>query len=82
MFIFGEEAQVTPAQCRAGRILARLSQAELAQIAVLPATLITDYETGVGMPEPRDLAEIRSVLEWAGIEFVEERNVPGVRLRK
>ena len=74
---------MTPAQCRAGRILAGLSQAELAEIAVIPATLITDYETGIGMPEPRDLAEIRSVLEWAGIEFVEnERARPGVRLRK
>jgi len=75
--------EMTPAQCRAGRILAGLSQAELAEIAVIPATLITDYETGIGMPEPRDLAEIRSVLEWAGIEFVEnERAGPGVRLRK
>jgi transcriptional regulator with XRE-family HTH domain len=74
---------MTPGQCRAGRMLARLSQAELAQIAVIPATLITDYETGVGMPEPHDLAEIRSVLEWAGIEFVEnERDGTGVRLRK
>jgi transcriptional regulator with XRE-family HTH domain len=73
---------MTPAQCRAGRILAGLSQAELAQIAVLPATLITDYETGVGMPEALDLVEIRSVLEWAGIEFVVERDGPGVRMRK
>jgi transcriptional regulator with XRE-family HTH domain len=76
-------AGMTPVQCRAGRILAGLSQAELAEIAVIPATLITDYETGVGRPEPRDLAEIRSVLEWAGIEFVEsEWDGPGVRLRK
>jgi transcriptional regulator with XRE-family HTH domain len=74
---------MTPARCRAGRILAGLSQAELAEIAVIPATLITDYETGVGMPEPGDLTEIRSVLEWAGIEFVEnEWDGPGVRLRK
>ena len=74
---------MTPARCRAGRILSGLSQTELAEIAVIPATLITDYETGVGMPEPCDLAEIRSVLEWAGIEFVEnEWDGPGVRLRK
>jgi hypothetical protein len=33
--------------------------------------------------EPHDLAEIRSVLEWADIEFVEnERDGVGVRLRK
>jgi transcriptional regulator with XRE-family HTH domain len=87
MNVWGDAKSVTrgmtPAQCRAGRILAGLSQAELAEIAVIPATLITDYETGVGMPEPRDLAEIRSVLEWAGIEFVEDEwDGPGVRARK
>ena len=65
---------MTPAQCRAARLLADLSQAELAAIAVVPATLITDYEAGIGMPEPRDLAEIRSVLEWAGIEFFSEKD--------
>ena len=51
---------------------------ELAAIAVLPATLITDFETGVGAPEPRDLDEIKSVLEWAGVEFIDG----GVKLRK
>jgi transcriptional regulator with XRE-family HTH domain len=46
---------ITPAQCRAARMLAGISQAELAGVAVVPATLITNYETGVGMPEPSDL---------------------------
>ena len=41
---------MTPAQCRAARGLIGMSQGELAAIAVVPATLITDYETGVGMP--------------------------------
>jgi transcriptional regulator with XRE-family HTH domain len=36
-------------------MLAGISQAELAGVAVVPATLITNYETGVGMPEPSDL---------------------------
>jgi hypothetical protein len=40
--------KITAAQCRAGRMLAGLSQAELAGVAVVPATLITDYETGSG----------------------------------
>jgi len=71
---------MTPAQCRAARMLAGISQAQLAGIAVVPATLITDYETGVGMPEPRDLEEIQSALEWAGVEFT--KGNPGVRLRK
>jgi hypothetical protein len=72
---------MTPAQCRAARVLADLTQAQLAGIALLPATLITDYEMGVGTPEPRDLADIQSALEWAGIEFI-DGDQPGVRLRK
>ena len=71
---------MTPAQCRAARMLAGISQAELAGVAVVPATLITDYETGVGMPEPSDLEAIQSALEWAGVEFTNGGR-PGVRLR-
>jgi len=72
---------MTPAQCRAARLIAGMTQAELAAIAVLPATLITDFETGVGAPEPRDLDEIKSVLEWAGVEFL-DGGQPGARLRE
>jgi transcriptional regulator with XRE-family HTH domain len=50
-------------------MLAGMSQAELAGVAGVPATLITDYETGVGMPEPSDLEAIQSALEWAGVIF-------------
>jgi transcriptional regulator with XRE-family HTH domain len=71
---------ITAAQCRAARMLAGMSQAELAGVAVVPATLITDYETGVGMPEPSDLEAIQSALEWAGVEFT-NGGQPGVRLR-
>jgi transcriptional regulator with XRE-family HTH domain len=74
---------VTPAQCRAARLLADITQAELAAIAIIPATLITDYETGLGMPEPRDLEEIQNALEWARVIFVDENgHGQGVRLRK
>jgi hypothetical protein len=72
----GAKKRMTPAPCRAARLIAHMTQAELAAIAVLPATLITDFETGVGAPEPRDLDEIKSVLEWAGVEFIED----GVKL--
>ena len=73
---------MTPAQCRAARMLAGISQAELAGVAVVPATLTTDYETGVGMPEPSDLDAIQSELEWASVEFINGGDRPGVRLRK
>jgi transcriptional regulator with XRE-family HTH domain len=72
---------MTPAQCRTARMLAGTSQAELAGVAVVPATLITDYETGIGMPEPSDLEAIQSALEWAGVIFT-NGNAPGVKLRK
>jgi transcriptional regulator with XRE-family HTH domain len=71
---------ITATQCRAARLLAGISQAQLAGVAVVPATLITDYETGVGMPEPSDLEAIQSALEWAGVEFANGGR-PGVRLR-
>jgi transcriptional regulator with XRE-family HTH domain len=74
-------APMTPAQCRAARLLAGISQAELAELAVVPATLITDYETGVGMPELDDLEAIQSALEWAGVEFT-NGDTPGIRRRK
>ena len=41
---------MTPAQCSAARALIELSQAALAGIAVVPATLIADYEAGAGTP--------------------------------
>jgi transcriptional regulator with XRE-family HTH domain len=72
---------ITATQCRAARLLAGISQAELAGVAVVPATLITDYETGVGMPEPSDLEAIQSALEWAGVEFT-NGDAPGVRKKR
>jgi transcriptional regulator with XRE-family HTH domain len=71
---------ITAAQCRAARMLAGMSQAELAGVAVVPATLITDYETGVGMPEPSDLEAIQSALgrihQWRPTWRATERSGP------
>jgi predicted transcriptional regulator len=72
---------MTPAQCSAARALIELSQAALAGIAVVPATLIADYEAGAGTPRPADFEAIQSALEWAGVEFTNGEQ-PGVRLRK
>ena len=65
------------ARCAADSEWAR----QLAGVAVVPATLITDYQTGVGMPEPSDLEAIQGALEWAGVEFT-HGDAPGVKLRK
>jgi hypothetical protein len=60
--------KIAAARCRAGRILAGISRSpSLPGVAVVPATLITDYETGAGMPELSDLEAIQSALEWAGV---------------
>ncbi|MFI5012607.1 MAG: helix-turn-helix domain-containing protein [Hyphomicrobiales bacterium] len=72
---------MTPAQCRAARALIDMSQAALAAVAVVPATVIADYETGAGTPRPSDLEAIRRALERAGVEFT-DGDRPGVRLKK
>jgi predicted transcriptional regulator len=72
---------MTPAQCRAARALIDITQAELARRAVVPASLIADYETGAGTPRGADLEAIQRALEAAGVEFIDGAR-PGVRLRK
>jgi len=70
---------MTPAQCRAARPLIDMSQAGLAGAAVVPVSIIVDFEAGVS--EPRHVDAIRQALERAGVEFIEGRR-PGVRFRK
>lgn len=72
---------MTPGQCRAARGLVAMTQAELARAAVVPATLVADFETGVLTLRPADLEAIRGALERAGAEFTNGEG-PGVRLRK
>ena len=68
-----------PAQCRATRALIDMSQAELARAAVMPVSIIADFEAGVS--EPRHVDAIRQALERAGVEFIEGSR-PGVRMAK
>jgi predicted transcriptional regulator len=72
---------MTSGQCRAARALIALSQADLARAAVVPATLVADFETGVVTLRPADLDAIRGALERTGIELTNGER-PGVRLRK
>jgi predicted transcriptional regulator len=62
-------------------VLAELSQAALAAVAVVPAALIAEYEAGIGIPRASDLQAIKAALERAGVEFI-DGDRPGVRLRK
>jgi predicted transcriptional regulator len=72
---------MSPAQCRAARALIELSQAELAAVTVVPATVIADFETGAWI-RPADLKALQRALERAGVEFINGGDQSGVRLRK
>jgi predicted transcriptional regulator len=73
-----DEQTMTPAQCRAARALVDMSQAKLADAAIVPATLIADYEAGTAAPRASALMAIKAALERSGVEFIEG----GVKLRK
>jgi len=68
---------MTPAQCRAARALVKMSQAKLAQRAIVPITAVRDFELD-GKAWQADINMIRAVLQRAGVEFIEGE----VRLRK
>jgi hypothetical protein len=74
---------MTPAQCRAARWLVRMSLAELAAAAMVPMTLVWDFEAGVAphLPNQADLDAMQTALENAGVEFTNGAG-PGVRLKK
>lgn len=55
-----------------------MSQSELAGAAVVPTTVIADYETGAWI-RPADLEALQRALERAGVEFIGE---VGVKVRK
>jgi transcriptional regulator with XRE-family HTH domain len=73
-----------PAQIRAARALAGLSQAEVAQRAGLSVPTVKRAEADTGLKvSDHVVAAIRHALEGAGIEFIPENGSgAGVRLRK
>jgi predicted transcriptional regulator len=72
---------MTPAQCRATRGLIDMSQEKLAGFAVVPTSLIADYESRTIAMRATDVEAIRRALEKAGVEFIDSER-PGVRLKK
>jgi hypothetical protein len=73
---------ITPAQIRAGRHLVSLSQVQISKATGLSVPTIkrAESERDVVVSE-NAVALIRSVLEAAGVVFVDENgNGPGVRL--
>jgi transcriptional regulator with XRE-family HTH domain len=72
---------MTPAQCRAARHLLKWSQGDLAARTSVSAPTIWNFEHEKCEPKRGTFVAIGAALEEAGIEFLSESAVPGVRLR-
>jgi transcriptional regulator with XRE-family HTH domain len=73
---------ISPAQIRAARHLAKLSQADIAEATGLSMPTIKRAESERVVPISDDsIAAIRAALEAAGVEFT-NGGQPGVRLRE
>ncbi len=60
-----------------------MSQVDLATAAGLSKQTIIDFERGARNPHKNNLLTMRTVLEAAGIEFIDPNGGgPGVRLRE
>ena len=74
---------ISPAQCRGARGLLGMTQPALASAASLGLSTIVDFEKSRRPVSKQAIQTIRSALERAGIEFIDENGGgPGVRLRK
>lgn len=74
---------VTSAQVRMARAALNWTVRDLAEAARVHRNTITNIETERYTGDPETLAAIKSVLQRAGIEFIEENGGgPGIRLRK
>jgi transcriptional regulator with XRE-family HTH domain len=78
------DLMLTPKTCRAGRALAGLSQAELAEEANVGLSTVRSYELGTSEPRRNNLLAIERVLEAHGVIFIaaDEHGGEGVRCRK
>ena len=79
---------ITPAQCRAARALLKWTQEDLAARSGVSVTTIRTFETEATAAYARTRETLKATLETAGIEFIDEGEVPesaggqGVRLRR
>jgi len=74
---------MSPEQCKAARAMIGLSQDQLAKAAGVAVSTIIPYEQNQRAPYVSTVRKLRTALETAGVEFIEENGGgPGVRLRK
>lgn len=73
---------ITPEQSRAARGLLDWSQTQLGSASHLSESTIRDFEKGRRVPSINNLTAIRTALESAGVEFINDERGDGVvRLR-
>jgi transcriptional regulator with XRE-family HTH domain len=72
-----------PEQCRAARALLGWTQRQLAEAAEVGISTVASFEARTGTPIRANLRAIRSALERAGVEVIDENGGgPGVRLHR
>jgi transcriptional regulator with XRE-family HTH domain len=73
---------ITPAQCRAARALLDWPRQWLASESGISTSSISDFErNAAGTPRNATLTALRRALEKAGIEFLDDGQGQGVRLK-
>ena len=74
---------LSPIQCRMARATLQIGVRELAEMTGLSSmTIITRFEYGHTSGAVETQKAIRSALEAAGVEFLAENGLGGVRLRE
>ncbi len=77
-----DEKTLVAEQCRAARALIGWSRGELAERCGVANSTLADFEAGKRSPYARTLADVRRVLEEAGVLFLaaDAEAGPGARL--
>lgn len=73
---------ITAIQCRAARGLLDWSQQDLADKAGVGIVTIRQLEAGAHEPRRSTLQVVRLAFEAAGVQFIDDGEGEGVRLRK
>ena len=72
-----------PMQCRAARAMIQMKQPELAKAAGLGLSTIVDFEKERRVVSDQAITAIRTALEEADVEFIDENGGgAGVRIKK
>ena len=71
---------ITSKQCRAARAFLGWTQQDLADKVRVVQKTIADFERQARNPQRRTLEDIRTILEDAGIEFINDDKGQGTKL--